>query len=950
MTPERWQEVKAALAEVLELAPQDRTMYLEDRCAEDSTLRQDLESLIAAGERAGDQFLGESQIAAAAREIDEATSWVGRRIGSYKIIEPIGAGGMGEVFRAVRADDQYRKEVAIKVVRAGQFGKAIVARFKNERQILAGLDHPNLARLLDGGTTEDGVPYLVMELIEGCPITEYCDAHELSVKERLLLFLDVCAGVHYAHQHLVIHRDIKPHNILVTPAGAPKLLDFGIAKILEADPAERVSDYTLTGFRVLTPRYASPEQIMGNAMTTATDVYSLGVLLYELLTGTTPYDATTVSLHDLPRLICEGEVRKPSQAIERERNEPQTGPLRQVSQEKLRSQLSGDIDTIVSMAMRKDPLRRYASVRDLHEDIRRHLESIPVIARKDTFWYRANRFVARHKAAVAATCLVALVMVAGMIVTIRAERTAKRRFDDVRALANSLIFDVHDSVKDLPGSTPARKIIVDRALRYLNVLGQESNGDLGLQRELATAYERVGTVQGDFLENNLGDVEGTLTSYRKALELREQIESASKDWRDGIALARAYRLVAHQLWANGDPRGARGPINSAIAMAEAINAKHPNDIDVLYELGFDYEVSGDQIAYPGDPQGNEKRIDDDRHALAVDETLLKSKPDDITWLHGYSVDLSEMGLRLEADNPAEAQKIYEKSLEIDRRLVQLTTDMRYQRSVAMDYGSIASVYNDMGDYPHAVENNLKDLALYQQMEGADPRNALLRRGLAIAYMNTADACSRAGRMAMALDYSNRGLEIMRPQVADGPKGGYEQVVYAAMLLIRGTILTEAKQPEAARPVLEETRTIYEALAKSGSMSRVNAAAAGAKLAEAFAAGGHLREAESEFQRALHILEPLVSGADSDLDALYAAAEAYSGLGELSARTARQSGLTAQQRKARWTEARDWYAKSQGTWRRINHPIHSYSNGFHAGDPLVVAKELKSAESNLAAFH
>jgi non-specific serine/threonine protein kinase/serine/threonine-protein kinase len=947
MTPERWQQVKQALAEVLELAPEERTVYLEERYAADSTMREDLESLIASGERAGEHFLGEPQIAAAARGIDEATSWIGRRIGSYKIIESIGAGGMGEVFRAVRADDQYRKEVAIKVVRAGQFGNTIVARFKNERQILAGLDHPNLARLLDGGTTEDGVPYLVMELIEGRPITEYCDAHDLSVRERLRLFLDVCAGVHYAHQHLVIHRDIKPHNILVTPAGAPKLLDFGIARILETDSAESLADCTFTGFRVLTPRYASPEQIMGNAMTTATDVYSLGVMLYELLTGITPYDATTVSVHDLPRVICECEVQKPSHAIERARRQPQAGPLRQVSAEKLRSQLSGDIDNIVLMAMRKEPLRRYASVNDLHEDIRRHLESIPVIARKDTFWYRANRFVVRHKAAVAATCAVALVLVAGLIVTIRAERAAKRRFDDVRALANSLIFDVHDSVKDLPGSTPARKIIVDRALRYLNVLEQESSGDLGLQRELATAYEKVGAVQGGYLENNLGDFEGTLASYRKALELRKQIKSASSDWHDDIALARAYRLAALQQWAIGDPRGARQSIIGATAMAEAINAKHPNDIDALNELGFAYEVSG-RIGYPGDPQSTEKRLDDYKLALGVDEAMLKIEPDNVLAMHGYSTDLGYVGNILESRNPTEARKNYEKGLDVDRRLTQVSTDVRYLRSVAIDYGSIASVDNDIGDYQHSVENNLKDLAIYQQMVAADPKNVLLRQGLAITYLNTADSCSRApGRMAMALDDSNRALEIIRPQVSAGPKNGFQQSIYATMLVIRGTILTEAKQPEAARAAIVEGRSIYEALFKAGSIGPVNAASASVKLAEAMAGGGHDHEAENEFRRALQILEPLISSSDADLDALYSAADAYSGLGGLRAVAARQRGLTREQRRASWIEARSWYEKSQSTWRRIEHPNHESPNSFHAGDPLVVAKELKAAESALA---
>src|SRR5205823_3967580 len=286
MTPERWRQMKELLGTVLELDPAKRTGYLDQACGNDAELRMDLERLLAAGEKAGTHFLSHPAVL---REFildfpQLVETWIGRRIGSYELVEEIGVGGMGEVYRAVRADDEYRKEVAIKLVRSGQDSGFVLHRFKNERQILAGLDHPNIARLLDGGTTEQGLPYFVMEFIEGQRIDEYCDAQKLATTERLKLFLPVCSAVQYAHQRLIIHRDIKPGNILVTPEGVPKLLDFGIAKLL--DPAEGVTArLTATGMRLMTPNYASPEQVRGEAVTTATDIYSLGAVLFAVVTG-----------------------------------------------------------------------------------------------------------------------------------------------------------------------------------------------------------------------------------------------------------------------------------------------------------------------------------------------------------------------------------------------------------------------------------------------------------------------------------------------------------------------------------------------------------------------------------------------------------------------------------------------------------------------------------------
>lgn len=312
MNPERWREVRNVFDHVVSLPVGERESYLDSACASDPDLRKEVDSLLVYNSEAGTGFLSTPAVDWRKTIPTSVPKRVGRRIGAYNILEEIGQGGMGEVYRAARADGQYEKQVAIKLVRGGYDSAAVLDRFRHERQILASLDHPNIARLLDGGTTDDGLPYLVMELIEGTRIDDYCEARDLNVNERLQLFLQVCSAVQYAHQRLVIHRDIKPGNILVTKEGVPKLLDFGIAKILDSSAG---AEATIAG--PLTPEYASPEQVRGETITTATDVYSLGVVLYQLLAGRSPYPAKTKTPHEYAQAICEFEPERPSVAVVR---------------------------------------------------------------------------------------------------------------------------------------------------------------------------------------------------------------------------------------------------------------------------------------------------------------------------------------------------------------------------------------------------------------------------------------------------------------------------------------------------------------------------------------------------------------------------------------------------------------------------------------------------------
>ena len=420
MAPERWERVKNLLEAFLALEPGERAAFLDRECAGDEEVRREVESLAAAYEAAGD--LLEEPALGAGEDYEDRE---GRRIGPYRIVREIGEGGMSRVYLGVRADDAFRKQVAIKLVKRGMDYEFILRRFRNERQIMASLDHPNIARLFDGGTTEDGVPYFVMEYIHGRPIDRHCDEYKLPVRQRLELFRTVCSAVQYAHDHLIIHRDIKPGNILITADGVPKLLDFGIAKILNPDLWTGTMDPTASVLRLMTPEYASPEQIRGEPVTTATDVYSLGVLLYELLCGHRPYRLKSRAPHEVAKAICEIDPDKPSTAASRAETITRAGGREVISPEdvgaaratrpdRLKRALSGDLDNIVMMAMRKQPERRYPSAAALSADLGRYLEGRTVTARKDTVAYRAAKLLQRHRTA-AVSFAIATPLLAGAL-------------------------------------------------------------------------------------------------------------------------------------------------------------------------------------------------------------------------------------------------------------------------------------------------------------------------------------------------------------------------------------------------------------------------------------------------------------------------------------------------------------------------------------------------------
>ncbi len=562
MSPdERWQQLERLFLEASELAPADQDSFLSSHCDTDKQMRDELAAMLASDDLDSGDFVG-SIVQREAFRVTAATPHSRRRIGPYRVARNLGSGGMGAVYLAVRDDDHYSKEVAVKMLRTGLADEAAhTARFRTERQILAGLEHPNIARLLDGGTSEAGEPYLVMEYVPGQTITDYCSSHNLSNSAKVALFCQVCDAVNYAHQKLIIHRDLKPANILVTYGGVPKLLDFGIAKLL--DPASEDMLRTITGFyMMMTPDYASPEQVRGERVTTSTDVYALGAVLYQLLSGQKPHGLKNYDPAELTREICETDVRPPSAM-----GHPG---------------LRGDLDTIVLKAMQREPVRRYRSVEQFSEDLRRWLRGDAVSARPDTFTYRASKYARRHRIGLVALGAVVLALAAGTWVAWRQAQQAQARFAQVRKLANRFVFEFHDEIEKLPGSVRAHQMLVSTALEYLDNLALHSEGDPGLAAELASAYDRIGDVQGNPLSANLGAPQEAMKNYRKALTIGERLTNVKNPDANALqTLAKGYLKIATMLWQQGEMREAKLHLQRSLRIANQVTEQHGDPLWLL---------------------------------------------------------------------------------------------------------------------------------------------------------------------------------------------------------------------------------------------------------------------------------------------------------------------------------------------------------------------------------
>jgi eukaryotic-like serine/threonine-protein kinase len=763
MSESRAARAAELLKSALEREPQERSAFLDETCGSDVDLRAEVESLLQFQQPAR-RFMQQPAVHLAADVFLDRELKAEETIGDYEIISLIGSGGMGDVYLA--EDRQLHRQVALKIVRRGSNTEDVVRRFQREEQILASLNHPNIARLYGGAITSDGVPFFVMEYVDGTRLDEYCDENRLALKERLALFRKVCAAVAYAHQHLVIHRDLKPSNIRVTREGEPKLLDFGIAKLL--DPATSVgSELTMTFPGAMTPEYASPEQVRGETMATTSDVYSLGVVLYRLLTDQTPYRTKTNRPDEIARAIIEQEPTRPSTVVTLNNQQSE------ISNQKL---LRGDLDNIVLRALRKEPQRRYESAAQFSEDIRRHLEGLPVIARKDTFEYRSAKFIKRHRVGVTAAALVALALIGGTVATVWEARRvnqqrilAERRFDDVRQLANSLMFELHGAIENLPGATAARELLVKRALEYLAKLSREANDNPSLQQDLVSAYLKVGNVQGNPSYPNLGDPVGALQSYRQARRIADQLLTANpKETKALRSVAMIEEKMGDVQSIMGDVTGAVESVRRSLAGYKSLAEVDQTNVRAQQFLAISYVKMGDVLGnsnFPnsGDQAGAMKSY---RSSWAILQSLDKANPNDGETRRYLGLIHERIGTMLEQEGRmAEALDSYRESQGIREELIASHPENAdAARNAAVAHEKMGNVMTALGDLGGALESRTKSLEIFKRIAGDDPRDARAQQSLAISYAHLGDLLGdvtgpNMGRLPEALENYRKALDI-----------------------------------------------------------------------------------------------------------------------------------------------------------------------------------------------
>jgi eukaryotic-like serine/threonine-protein kinase len=917
--------------------------FLEDPVPEVS---RDVESLLADHEQAG---TGSSQMSGAytspgadfpnARRPER----VGWRIGAYDLVAELGRGGMGEVFAAVRADGHYDQRVALKLVRAGYATAGVVERFLAERQILAGLDHPNIARLVDGGTTDAGTPYLVMELVDGVPIDEFCETRSLSVPERLQLFVQVCTAVQYAHQRLVIHRDIKPANILVTANGIPKLLDFGIAKML--DPAGNAQETVLRPF---TPEYASPEQVRGEPVSTASDVYALGMVLYRLLTARSPYHLESRSPGELAAAITNQEPDRPSTAVMRSGSHP---PAEQTpSSSRLQRQLRGDLDFILLKALRKEPDKRYTSAEQLAEDIRRHLDGRPVAARKGTWNYRAGKFARRHRTVVGAAAVVLVTLVGGIIVTGREariaeaqRRRAEARFNDVRKLANSLIFEVHDSIQYLPGATDARRVILQRSLEYLDSLARESEHEPDLLRELATAYSRLGTVQGNPSSMNLGDTKGASVSLQKSVEMREELaRSNPRNHSDQVELAVAYLDYSGYQGRAASVSAGYAYAQRGLAILEREGQSAPNDLRIvnlsvralriLGELQVGEGLSGSVGSVSAGLDGLQKasRLAARAIELSPSDPLVRIQQ------AGIEIILGDAFLKL-GDRP-QTLVHYQHALDLLDPIVRRGDSLVAAFNTAVLNSKIGDVALIEGKTSDALTHYEEALRAVSRLAAVEPLNVSVRQQEAISLVSIGHALTELGQPADGVRYAQRALARLDASSASAALSRSTEVLIRGWL---GEALERQGQIREASHEYAVSKEVMAAVRRGGANDRrVQGffASATVRLAATLVLLGEIDKATQEYEQARSLLEPVVKANPADQELAYVLAETYTAAGTMSA-TRAERARTPAAKLAEWTTASAWFRKSLDTWSTVPHPTRISTSGFEVTLPTDVSSRL-----------
>ena len=745
MTPARWQTVKELFDQLQALPPAERHARLAQAAAGDPALQREVAGLLDADGASGD-FLESAPWNDVRMALEARLTATPDHIGPYRIRRELGRGGMGVVFLASRDDSAYEKDVAIKIVRAG-FDGELLRRFQHERQILANLDHPNIARLLDGGTTEQGSPYLVMEYVDGEPITAYCDRLRLPLAERLLLFQAVCAAVHHAHQNLIIHRDLKPANILIARDGVPKLLDFGIAKLLAAAGAPRGLTLTMDGAQPMTPDYASPEQVRGGTLTTATDIYTLGLILYELVSGSQAYGAARGSRVGIERAILQGTPVRPSEQARR--NGPAASEARRTTPEKLSRALAGNIDNIVLMAMRNEPERRYVSAAALTDDIRRHLEHFPVLARRDTFGYRAATFVRRRTRLVAGAGLAVLALLVATGVAAwqahqanAARAVAERRFSDARRFSMSLLEELFRSGEREAASV--RQASTQRTVEYLDRLAAEAGSDPQVQEDLAHAYWYMGVVQSDTWRVSTGDMAGGLSAYQKAAGILERLTAADPananlaTWLSVTYQNRALALLPVDVASSLEDQ------RRYVAVAERLARMQPGDPAAQMELAGAIRLLGERLGHPyygnvGDTAAARREIE--RATKIVEQWSLKLPPSHQDNIFGGLGSCSTVmaGMVWAMGDVDGAIALQRRGIDFYEGLLrELPNRTDVQAELGLIYARMAGFLHEAGRHADAVGNIRRATGILEPLYRRDPDSLAFYRNLARTYNQAGD--------------------------------------------------------------------------------------------------------------------------------------------------------------------------------------------------------------------
>lgn len=692
----------------------------------------------------------------------------GGLLGPWRLLRPIGEGGMGVVWLAERADKAFERQAAVKIIRPGFDSAAVHQRFLLERQTLGALEHPHIARLLDAGSTADGRPYFVMEFVDGVPIDDWCRDRALGLAERVSLFLQVCDAVQYAHGRLVVHRDIKPGNILVDREGQARLLDFGIAKLLPEGDALADAGLTSASERLLTPQYAAPEQLMGEPVGITTDVYALGMLLYSLLSDALPYSLAGTGPAQMQRLVCDEMPPRPSS---RSRDSRRVRALR------------GDLDLITLMALRKEPGRRYQTVEQFAADLRRWRDGLPVLAQPDTARYRLRKFAGRNRVALGAAALVFLSLVGGIAASLwqareaeRARDLAQQRYRDVRSLATNMMFEVDGAIATLPGSVHARRLVVSRALEHLDRLSREMGDDPALLADVATGYEKIADIQGSPFEFNLGDGEAALANARRALALRERaaaVSPATADDASVAGLARSQMQIGTllrqaqgsdaeagqyfaralaQLQSRQAAASRGGPLGLAYADALNLSATHQFQKGAFAQASAGHAASlalADKVLGSAPPGAD---LSAWRRTQAVSRLLLASA----RWWEGAKGD--EVIAPMQASVAA-----------LEALMVQSPGNARLLRQTAVAHAVLSDVIGFERNVGEAQAHTARALALGGQLLSFDPDNAQSRRDMS-RWQSLASGQLQGGTYWEAAEqHSGEALRLMDGLVADQPR-------------------------------------------------------------------------------------------------------------------------------------------------------------------------------------